>query len=145
MIRSIRVFYLLSAAGLLLFAPRAAFSQQTTVKQTAPKVTASISGKDLYREYCAVCHGAGGRGDGPAAHALKTIPTDLTHLAQANNGRFPEAGFLAAMRGEHTIPAHGSNEMPIWGSIFNKMSPSPGMTQTRLHALLNYVEEIQFK
>jgi mono/diheme cytochrome c family protein len=145
MIRTIRICYLILAASLLFLASHAAYSQQTTLKQTAPKPTAAISGKDLYREYCAVCHGAGGHGDGPAAHALKTVPTDLTRLAQVNGGRFPEAGFLALMRGERTTPAHGSAEMPIWGSIFSKMSPSAELVQTRLHGLLNYVEEMQAK
>ena len=138
--------HLILAGGLLLLGSHAADSQETaSVKHTAPKPTAAISGKDLYREYCAVCHGPGGRGDGPAAHALKTVPTDLTRLAQTNGGRFPEAGFLASMRGERTTPAHGSAEMPIWGSIFSKMSPSAEMGQTRLHGLLNYVEEMQVK
>jgi mono/diheme cytochrome c family protein len=138
MIRLIRFFYPLVAAGLLL-------SQEAVVKPTAPKMTASISGKDLYREYCAVCHGVTGRGDGPAAHALKTVPTNLTRLAQVNGGRFPEAAFLASLRGERATLAHGSTEMPIWGSIFNKMSTSSELTQTRLHGLLNYVEEMQTK
>ena len=138
MMRTIRFFYLILLAT-------AAFSQEPAVKKTAPKVTTSISGKDLYREYCAVCHGANGRGDGPAARALKSTPTDLTTISRANGGRFPEAAFLAALRGERAIPAHGSGEMPMWGSIFSKMSPSPEMTQTRIHGLLNYIEEIQTK
>ncbi len=142
--RTIRHFYLISAS-LLLLAAGAAYSQESTIRPTAPKPTAAISGKELYREYCAVCHGAGGRGDGPAAHALKTIPTDLTRIAQSNGGRFPEAAFLASMRGERAIPAHGSNEMPIWGSIFSKMSNSPEMSQTRLHGLMNYIEDMQAK
>jgi mono/diheme cytochrome c family protein len=142
--RTIRFFYLILTASTLLFVSRTAYSQ-TTVKQVPAKPTASISGKELYREYCAVCHGVSAHGDGPAAHALKRIPTDLTGIARANNGRFPEAAFLASLHGERAIPAHGSGEMPVWGSVFSKMSPSPEMAQTRIHALLNYVEEIQVK
>jgi len=140
MMRVIRFFYLICGAGVLLLS-----SQTATIKETKAKPTAAISGKDLYREYCAVCHGGNGRGDGPAARALKKTPTDLTAIAKANNGRFPEATFLAVMRGERDIPAHGSGEMPIWGSIFSKMSPTPEMTQTRLHGLMNYIEEMQAK
>jgi mono/diheme cytochrome c family protein len=136
------VVYLILAGGLLLV-PHVAYAQQTAVKKTAPKPTVSISGKDLYREYCAVCHGVDGRGDGPAASALKMRPTDLTRMAKANGGRFPEEPFLAAMRGERTVLAHGSGDMPIWGSVFQKMSSSPELAQTRLHGLLNYVEEMQ--
>jgi putative copper resistance protein D len=35
-------------------------------------------GARLYAENCALCHGAGGRGDGPAAAALTVRPADLT-------------------------------------------------------------------
>jgi copper resistance protein D len=35
-------------------------------------------GRTLYAENCALCHGAGGRGDGPAAGNLAVRPADLT-------------------------------------------------------------------
>jgi high-affinity iron transporter len=35
-------------------------------------------GRRLYTEHgCAVCHGAGGRGDGPSAKRLNTLPRDF--------------------------------------------------------------------
>jgi len=34
-------------------------------------------GKALYTKSCLSCHGAAGKGDGPAAKAFKTMPTDL--------------------------------------------------------------------
>ena len=34
--------------------------------------SAPISGKDLYNNYCAVCHGNDGSGNGPLADELKT-------------------------------------------------------------------------
>lgn len=44
-------------------------------------------GAFLYRKYCAGCHGAGGRGDGPAAAALAVRPPDLTeHIAHHRPG-----------------------------------------------------------
>src|ERR1039458_5063223 len=46
----------------------------TTVKKVPVHPTTSVAGKDLYREYCAVCHGTTGKGDGPAASALKVPP-----------------------------------------------------------------------
>ena len=36
------------------------------------------SGQALYRQYCAVCHGEGARGDGPSAAGFATKPADLT-------------------------------------------------------------------
>ena len=45
----------------------------------------------LYAENCALCHGAGGKGDGPAAAGLPVRPADLTaphlfaHIRQATS------------------------------------------------------------
>lgn len=38
-------------------------------------------GQDLYASRCMFCHGASGKGDGPAAAALKPPPTDFTTVA----------------------------------------------------------------
>ncbi|MGA8754969.1 MAG: copper homeostasis membrane protein CopD [Stellaceae bacterium] len=45
-------------------------------------------GARLYVENCALCHGAGGKGDGPAAAALAVQPADLTapHLFAHSEG-----------------------------------------------------------
>jgi len=34
--------------------------------------------KQLYEQTCAMCHGAGGRGDGPTSQSLQPKPADLT-------------------------------------------------------------------
>lgn len=36
-------------------------------------------GKNIYTKICAVCHGEGGKGDGPAAVAFKQKPADFTN------------------------------------------------------------------
>lgn len=38
-------------------------------------------GKTLYGQLCTSCHGASGKGDGPAAASLKPKPRDLTDKA----------------------------------------------------------------
>lgn len=38
-------------------------------------------GKATYATYCASCHGAGGKGDGPAAAGLNPKPQDHTNAA----------------------------------------------------------------
>ncbi len=45
---------------------------------------AIAAGKALYEEYCAPCHGAEGRGDGPHAIVLEHKPADFTdpHMAE---------------------------------------------------------------
>jgi mono/diheme cytochrome c family protein len=39
-------------------------------------------GKALYAQQCASCHGAGGKGDGPAAAALNPKPMNFTDKAR---------------------------------------------------------------
>src|SRR5208283_5705448 len=88
--------------------------------QTAPKVQEqfaplirSVEGPDLFRVYCAPCHGLDARGRGPAAPALKAKLPDLTLLASKNRGQFPEARVRQAIMGDIVLAAHGSREMPI--------------------------------
>ena len=44
-------------------------------------------GGDMYRAYCASCHGVDGQGKGPSAYTLKSTPTDLTKMRDAD-GKF---------------------------------------------------------
>lgn len=39
---------------------------------------ATLVGKKLYSQYCAICHGKKGKGDGVAGMALKPRPADFT-------------------------------------------------------------------
>ena len=121
--------------------------------QTAPAVktvpvreTRSLSGKDLYREYCAVCHGTAGKGDGPAAAALKAAPANLTLISVKNGGKFPEVHVQQVISGEADGPvAHGSKDMPVWGNLFRHMGPNPNMANVRVHNLMTYIEQMQAK
>ena len=61
----------------------------TTVKHVPLKSVSPTSGKDMFANYCASCHGADGKGNGPAAAALKTLPANLTVLSQKNGGNYP--------------------------------------------------------
>jgi mono/diheme cytochrome c family protein len=37
-----------------------------------------VAGAKIYRAQCTICHGAKGKGDGPAAAGLKPRPSDLS-------------------------------------------------------------------
>jgi len=65
-------------------------------------------GRELFSEHCAVCHGPGGRGDGPAAAALSKTPEDLTRIAPPPY--FPDG--VVAYR-----IANGKEGMPAWKGV----------------------------
>jgi mono/diheme cytochrome c family protein len=92
---------------------------QVALPQRAPNKQASAErGKELFSEYCTSCHGVSGKGDGPAASALKIPPADLTALAAHNKGQFPSLRVMQAIKAGPSVPAHGSEIMPVWGPIF---------------------------
>lgn len=117
-----------------------------TIEHTTVKSTSAASGVEMYKTYCAVCHGVEGKGDGPAASALKARPADLTRLSKDNGGKFPALKVTAAIRGEGDVAAHGSKDMPVWGSLFWNMSHGhEGEVQQRVGNLTKYVESLQAK
>ena len=118
---------------------------QTVIKKVPAKPTVAVEGKVLFHDYCAVCHGPDGKGNGPAAAALKTPPSDLTQMARQNNGRFDDERVLRILNGVQSVPAHGSKDMPTWGTILNNMTTNPGMAQARIHALVQFLDEMQVK
>jgi Cytochrome c len=103
----------------------------------------SVEGPDLFRAYCASCHGKDGRGNGPAAPAMKIAAPDLTVIAKNNGGRFPSARVRRIIMGEEVITAHGSREMPVWGPIFHQIESDVDRGYVRLENLVKYVESIQ--
>jgi mono/diheme cytochrome c family protein len=122
-------------------APPAKVIQHVPVKAVSP-----ASGKDMYTSYCAVCHGTDGKGAGPAASALKVPPTDLTLLSKTNGGKYPALKVTSAIRGEAALPAHGSKEMPVWGTLFGSLSGGhQSEVQQRVANLTRYVETMQAK
>ena len=116
-----------------------------TIKRVNAQPTASVNGVDLFKEYCAVCHGNDAKGTGPAADALKKRPADLTQLARKNGGTFPELHVMNFIKGDDVVAAHGSRDMPIWGTIFASMSPNQDLVEVRVYNLLKYIEGVQAK
>jgi mono/diheme cytochrome c family protein len=118
----------------------------TTVKKVPVRETTSLAGKDLFHEYCAVCHGADGKGNGPAASALKVAPPDLTRISLKNGGKFPELQVQHSIKGEADVPAaHGSKDMPVWGNLFRHLSSNEDLGAIRVYNLVKYIEQIQAK
>jgi len=112
------------------------YADQSNTKVSIPaNKTTPSSGKQMYVNYCAPCHGLDGKGQGPAASALKTPPIDLTMLSKNNHGKFPDTHIVTVLEYGTEIPAHGSVEMPVWGPILGKMNVTN--TQERLLRINN--------
>ena len=119
----------------------------------------SIEGKDLYRAYCAQCHGETGKGDGVRAPTLKTTVPDLTTIAVRNGGKFNRTGVQRFIEDDRPgrilkkgptgnpvlINENGvADEMPVWGIVFRYMWPDSPV-QIRTGNLARYLEKIQEK
>jgi len=134
--------------AILLLAAAAICAAQQPVKKVPIKDVSPASGQKMFAAYCASCHGLDGKGAGPAASSLKTAPADLTGLAKANGGKFPYEHVYSAIIGDTGMPsAHGSKEMPVWGSLFSsltsgQLSPQAEIQQ-RATNLTDYVQSLQ--
>jgi mono/diheme cytochrome c family protein len=116
------------------------------IKNVPATYTSPTSGRQMYDAYCASCHGQGGNGNGPAAPALKTPPTDLTQLAAKNAGTFPDAHVVQVIKGDSMMAAHGSKEMPVWGPVFlNLAQHDQAQMQLRVRNLTKYIALMQQK
>lgn len=130
------------ASAILLFTAGAV--AQVTIRQVPIENTVAGSGQEMYQAYCASCHGEDGKGKGPAAPALKTPATDLTKLAQNNGGVYPTQEViytLGLMPG--ATRAHGTDDMPVWGTLFRSLGQHPNVVQIRLYNLTRYIESLQ--
>ena len=123
-----------------------ASGQKETQSPEAARLIDSIQGPALYTTYCAVCHGEGGKGDGPMAKSLKTAPPDLTRLAARNRGKFPVERVQKIIASKEQVPAgHGTREMPVWGPIFSQIVWDQDLGQIRVYNLAKYLQKIQVK
>jgi len=133
----------------VLFSGVIACGAQTTEIHQAPiKPTSWASGQQMYREYCAACHGQNAAGGGPAASACTVQPADLTKLAVRNGGKFPYDDFYAVMQfgPQLTTPAHRSADMPAWLPLFASLNEErEGPALQRMHNLARYLASLQAK
>ena len=124
-------------AGLLL-APIGAAAQTQTVRE-------AIAGGELYRTYCAVCHGSTARGDGQLASSMTRKPADLTEIAKRNGGLFPAELVFRTIDGKNPVRGHGGADMPVWGDAFarSRDGGNPETVKRMIQSLVDYLESIQ--
>jgi mono/diheme cytochrome c family protein len=138
--RFARIIGFLLGAGALL-------AQESTpkIKPVSAQSTSPASGKEMFRAYCASCHGPDGKGNGPAAPALRKQPTDLTLLAKEKGGKFPAMAVMSSIK-DGTPSGHGSKDMPVWGPILSSVSSdSPAVVDQRVSNLVGYIQSLQAK
>jgi cbb3-type cytochrome c oxidase subunit III len=92
----------------------------------APEIQAepppAYEGRRLYVSYCQLCHGTGGKGDGPLAQKMQIRPADLTTTVRSRSDTILKK--IITGEGRQTITGRDrhnllSDAMPEWKDIFN--------------------------
>ncbi len=131
---------------LILAAFETNVGNKSAVAKTPARPTIAASGKQFFIQYCASCHGADARGNGPAVLALKTTPPDLTTLAKRHGGKFPSEYVSDVLRFGTPLVSHGSSDMPIWGPVFGSMENYDEIAvRKRIKELSEYLASLQEK
>ena len=99
-------------------------------------------------DYCASCHGPGGRVNGPAAVGMVPAPADLTMLAAQDGGVFPKTRVMGQLVG-YTM-GRSESHMPIFEVLregpvvmYDDGSGQRVATPARLVALADYLQTLQ--
>lgn len=115
------------------------------------QLAAAQTAKQDFDQYCAACHGPGGKGNGTATYVMPThgMP-DLTQLAKQNGGVFPFNDVVDTIDGRKNIPSHERLQMPFWGVTMQQpgkeFTPeSDAAVKRRITALATYIEGLQQK
>lgn len=88
-------------------------------------------GRQVYSRYCVVCHGEGGRGNGPMASLLTIHPADHTDGRTMNRLSNAQLMTYIAKGGPP-----GKSFMPAWEGL---------LTATEIEAVASYVRLLAFK
>ena len=128
--------------GLGLLAAALAFGTPAGAQYAEP-------GGQLFADFCAVCHGVDGRGQGVMAEVLTIAPADLTRLGAGEE--FPTLRVVRRIDGRDPVLGHGG-EMPIFGRWFEGDGPDvalagpggqPMLVSRAIADLVAYLREIQ--
>lgn len=103
-----------------------------------------VSGEAEFLQYCALCHGADGRGLGPLTDddTMKKSVADLTLIAKRNGGVFPFSKVADTIRDGRSVPGHTPSRMMAWGKILSADS-DPVRAKAIILEVTRYVEGLQ--
>jgi mono/diheme cytochrome c family protein len=132
---------LLGVSGAIVTVQGGATAQEKGSKKASMARSEPESGAQLYKNYCAACHGIEGKGDGPVVNFLKVPPADLSTLAQRNDGKYPADRVAATLDSSTNRGPHGTSDMPIWGPVFR--AKGKGVAQIRIQKLNAFIESLQ--
>ena len=81
---------------------------------------ALAKGKEIYDKYCLVCHGAEGKGEGPAAKSLDPKPSDMTRKVMV--GEMRDRFWFWRISEGGTVEPYKSlgSSMPAWKDILTE-------------------------
>lgn len=81
------------------------------------KLLAAEKTAGLFQELCSVCHGVGGKGDGPSAQGLEPKPADFTNCQVM--AKDSDEVLLKIIKGGGQSVGR-STVMPAWGDSLNE-------------------------
>lgn len=133
----------------LLLAP--AFVSTTWAQQPAAQAETEmrqrVTGGEVFRTYCATCHGPSGRGDGPLASSMRRRPADLAEIAKRNGGEYPSEIVFRTIDGKTPVRGHGGPDMPVWGDAFARSHDGgdASIVKERIDSLVDFIRTLQVK
>ena len=104
-------------------------------------------GSEVFRTYCASCHGTTARGDGPLASAMNRKPSNLTEIAKRNGGLYPTELVFKVIDGRQAVRGHGGPDMPVWGDVFTRSRDAGDAERVKavIESLVEYLGTIQLR
>ncbi len=93
----------------------------------------------VYQDYCAVCHGPAGRGNGAAARYLDTPVPDLTRIA-LRDGKFDPYHVITHVT--HVDPPK-SSPMPSWQRVLKVAGCDGSAVEMVMVNLTRHLEALQ--
>ncbi len=104
---------------------------------------ASAKGRVTYERYCVSCHGKTARGDGPLAKDLRVPVPDLTLVAKRAGGTYPSDRVFGIISRGSQVRGHGTDDMPAWGSAFNRTEGTDAAVDEAIRNLVTYLGSVQ--
>lgn len=135
---------MLAALLLIPFISAAQSPKDSSSSDRDAQARIPVEGARIFQYRCASCHGADGRGHGPASLTLKHAAPNLTLISQRNGGTFPYQQVKEIIEGKQPSPiARGYRRMPVYGPIFHKVEADQDWGEVRLDAITRQVQSMQ--